>query len=381
MVNLLSLPSEILIRILHWGGCSTILASQQTCHRMNDLVKGSMALQYTALLASAGLVDDMPVEVDLAERMKLLTMHEAAWKDSPWIPFGGHDGTLGLAASSGNLVVLFRLLNNPQGPGRSLVFHRLPSVHCGVPDFSPQMDPNGFIYEFFMDTSQNLLIYADGNHLIPRELGSDKSHPSSSTGVLSPPPDETLIPTTIRIYGDLAACLTASVNDGSFHLRIFNWKTGKLVMRSGGSHSLGRYEFLDADHIYYSSLEPLTHRSHLVVENIHSSHRTLFDFEPPECVNGRRESCYLTITPNSMPQTRADGHANRYFCSDISDQLIVFNVVSHVWDGYGPCRKQHHTFHISADAVLSYVRSRPSGGLFLGRHGGRETSAWYRVVQ
>jgi hypothetical protein len=36
--------------------------------------------------------------------------------------------------------------------------------------------------------------------------------------------------------------------------------------------------------------------------------------------------------------------------------------VSYGWGGYHSCRKQQQTLHISANAILSYVRSHPSGG-------------------
>ena len=66
-----------------------------------------------------------------------------------------------------------------------------------------------------------------------------------------------------------------------------------------------------------------------------------------------------------MPHTctRAnENHPAGYFCADLSDRLIVLNVVSYGWGGYHSCRKQQQTLHISANAILSYIRSHPSGG-------------------
>lgn len=133
----------------------------QTCRRVYDLVKGSMALQYVLSLAAAGLIDNIPMSVNLVQRVRLLAAHETAWKDSPWFPMEGYDGILGLAASSGNLLVFFRLWNDSIRFGRSLVFQTLPSVHHqGVPDFSARMDPDFHMNEFCIDSSQDLLIYA-----------------------------------------------------------------------------------------------------------------------------------------------------------------------------------------------------------------------------
>jgi hypothetical protein len=127
---------------------------------MNNIVKGSMALQYAVSLAAAGLVDNIPMDVNLAERLQLLIEHESAWKDTPWYPIDGYDGALGLAASSGNLLVFFRVWNDSVRLGRHLVFQRLPSIHNGVPDFTSRMDPDFHVHEFSIDSSQDLLIYA-----------------------------------------------------------------------------------------------------------------------------------------------------------------------------------------------------------------------------
>ena len=42
-----------------------------------------MALQYAVSLAATGLVDNVPMDANLAEPVQLLTEHESAWKDTP----------------------------------------------------------------------------------------------------------------------------------------------------------------------------------------------------------------------------------------------------------------------------------------------------------
>jgi hypothetical protein len=133
----------------------------------------------------------------------------------------------------------------------------------------------------------------------------------------------------------------------------------------GGNFSPLRYEFLDAHHIFYSSSEALTNYPNLVVENIHSSRRTILGLDFPDVAPGTTASCYLSIPQNSMPHTWTNNRSAGYFCADLSDRLIVLNVVSYGWGGYNSCRKQQQpeqTLHISANAILSYVRSHPSGG-------------------
>jgi hypothetical protein len=351
-------------------------------------------------LAAAGLVDNIPMDVDLAERLNLLAEHESAWEDTPWFPIEGYDGVLGLAASSGNLLVFFRLWDDSVRFGRQLVFQRLPSIHQGVPDFTSRMDPDFHVHEFSVDSSQDLLIYAQyvhemlcfiscsdrlfrsGSRLATREVGTNRPHPASSGGVLSLRKNEFPIATTTRIYGELAACLTTLIDDGSLRFRIFNWTTGQSITESvrvqlpssrgeslteschleGGNFSPLRYEFLDADHIFYSSSEALSNYPNLVVENIRSSCRTVLRLDFPDIVPGTNATCYLSIPQNSMPHTWANNRSAGYFCDDLSDRLIVLNVVSYGWGAYHSCHKQQQTLHISTNAILSYVRAHPSGG-------------------
>ena len=133
---------------------------------------------------------------------------------------------------------------------------------------------------------------------------------------------------------------------------------------------------MDADHIFYSSSEALTNYPNLVVENIHTSCRTILGLDFPDVAPGTKLSCYLSIPQNSMPHTRTTngngkGHchsatatagAGGDFCADLTDRLIVLNVVSYGWGGYHSCVKQQQTLHVSANALLSYVRAHPSGG-------------------
>lgn len=217
-------------------------------------------------------------------------------------------------------------------------------------------------------------------------MGTSRPHPRSSPGVLSLRKNELPIPTTTRIYGEHAACLTTLIDDGSLRFRIFNWVTGQLITESvrvrilslhaanliegyhfeGGNFSPLRYEFLDAHHIFHSSSQALTNYPNLVVENIYTARRTILALDFPDVAPGSTASCYLSIPQNSMPHTytRANDthHPAGYFCADLSDRLIVLNVVSYGWGGYHSCRKQQQTLHISANAILSYIRSHPSGG-------------------
>ena len=50
------------------------------------------------------------------------------------------------------------------------------------------------------------------------------------------------------------------------------------------------------------------------------------------------------------------------FSDDLSDWLIVLNVVSYGWGGCQLRCKQQQTLHISANALLSHIRVNPSGG-------------------
>jgi hypothetical protein len=119
---------------------------------------------------------------------------------------------------------------------------------------------------------------------------------------------------------------------------------------------------LDADHVFYSSSEALTNYPDLVVVNIHTSRRTVLGLDFPRGIPGTTASCYLSIPQNSMPHTYTSGHSTGDFCADISNRLVVLNVVSYGWGGYSTSVKQQQTLHISANGLLSYVRTHPCGG-------------------
>jgi hypothetical protein len=69
-----------------------------------------------------------------------------------------------------------------------------------------------------------------------------------------------------------------------------------------------------------------------------------------------------THTRTTNGNGRGHGHSGGYFRADLSDRLVVLHVVSYGWGGYHSCEKQQQTLHISANALLSYVRAHPSGG-------------------
>ena len=63
-----------------------------------------------------------------------------------------------------------------------------------------------------------------------------------------------------------------------------------------------------------------------------------------------------------MPHTWAKKASAGHFSDDLSDRLVVLNVVSYGWGGCQSRRKQQQTLHISANALLALVRANPSGG-------------------
>ncbi|KAH9981662.1 hypothetical protein BJV74DRAFT_76861 [Russula compacta] len=142
------------------------------------------------------------------------------------------------------------------------------------------------------------------------------------------------------------------------HFQLDNWSVDHRFSKN--NFSTLRYEFLDADHVFYSSSEAGTNYPSLVVENVHSSHRTVLALDFPDVVPGTTASCHFSIPQNSMPHIRSSGDSTAYFSADLSDRLIVLNIMSYDW-GSLSYRKQQQTIHISTKALLSTVRSHPSG--------------------
>jgi hypothetical protein len=80
--NLLDLPEDLLIRILHHLPLATLISCLSTCRNLNNVITQSTLLQYTMALECHGLTNnpDRNCLLSLAERLRLLRAREEAWR-------------------------------------------------------------------------------------------------------------------------------------------------------------------------------------------------------------------------------------------------------------------------------------------------------------
>ncbi|KAI0263636.1 hypothetical protein BC834DRAFT_971314 [Gloeopeniophorella convolvens] len=358
MATFLSLPDELLIKIMALGGHAAVAACQQTCYRLNGIVNTSAALLYMQALTAAGLLDNTPPAMALIERLKLLEVHETAWENSPWHLAEDHSDLHCLVSSSGNLL-LFRI------PDQKFLAQVIPSVHRAVPAVSRwKGDMDEYTHELTFDVSRDLLIYLTMNRLHIRELSTSKPHPLSSNGGVFPVHriDQPHILCNIQVYGELVAYMIASVGGSGSHLCVHNWTTGELISHMGGYRAPLYYDFLDDAHIVSVSSRPGNDPS-LVVTNIHSGHRIDFVLDlpsmatNPEFIRGPDAITYYCITVNSMPRPWSHKQPIGYFYSGDAGRIVILDILTHLYGGLRPDSKQRQTFHFSTTALLSHVRS------------------------
>src|SRR5579863_8243768 len=78
---LLSLPLELLVRILSYLPCTDLCVMQETCRGIKEIITSTIYLEYI-LYTEMNTVDDLlPPDVPLRKRVELLKLHERSWSD------------------------------------------------------------------------------------------------------------------------------------------------------------------------------------------------------------------------------------------------------------------------------------------------------------
>lgn len=80
-LELLDLPHELIIQILHFLDLSNLLTCQRSCRFLHTSIAESVTLQYHLELKAAGYEDNPNCSLDIAERLKQLRSRESAFRD------------------------------------------------------------------------------------------------------------------------------------------------------------------------------------------------------------------------------------------------------------------------------------------------------------
>jgi hypothetical protein len=76
---LLSIPTELLIRIFSNLSCDGLCPLQATCRRFKDIISGTPYLEYLLHTGIDNVDDLLPSDVPFPERVELLKLHERSW--------------------------------------------------------------------------------------------------------------------------------------------------------------------------------------------------------------------------------------------------------------------------------------------------------------
>lgn len=76
---LLSIPTELLVRILSNLSCDDLCLLQGTCHRFRDVISGTPYLEYLLHTGIDNVGDLLPPDVPYPDRVELLKLHERSW--------------------------------------------------------------------------------------------------------------------------------------------------------------------------------------------------------------------------------------------------------------------------------------------------------------
>ncbi|KAF8578725.1 hypothetical protein K439DRAFT_1638566 [Ramaria rubella] len=264
-----SIPVELLVRIFGELNIKDTLRCSQTCRFFHDTIKQAIALQYRMELTVAGVEDtNAAPNLPVAQRLTQLQTIEDGWdylrfrkthrvKKHPsnlWELFGG---------------VLVHGLGSPRT--RGLAFMELPSAVREMPGRTWSIPDTGVdIRDFGIDPGQNLVVLISAIpfavnaptaeymvHL--RTMNYGASHSQATAAILSCEVPACLARRNfvIQIMDEYLGVLFHTGEGPSYdQLRIWNWKSGRLVtwlgITDGGNLKIDSFSFLSPRHFVVS---------------------------------------------------------------------------------------------------------------------------------
>ncbi|KAJ3538652.1 hypothetical protein NM688_g6486 [Phlebia brevispora] len=185
------LAPELLVRILLCLDAISIARCSQVCHRLDDVVKASVKVQYWVECDLNGFDDNPRSKMNVAEKLQSLRTHCDVWRTQQWasdtplamLDWWNYDAPI----RSGNTMV-FR--SSPT----EFTVHQVSSKHRGLlsQEWVIKETDIGFeVSDYAVDASQDLLVVtecrtlpADPDHCIVAiwalSLSTGKPHPLSS---------------------------------------------------------------------------------------------------------------------------------------------------------------------------------------------------------
>ncbi|KIL63036.1 hypothetical protein M378DRAFT_80273 [Amanita muscaria Koide BX008] len=243
-MSLLSLPHELVERILLWLATESVQKCRLVNRELNTIIQSSTVLQYLQACAAAGIIDNPRSPLSYAERLEALKKREDAWRTLTPV----FETTINVdhqASSVYDLTAGTYLLGDHNL--RDLYYCRLPSSPqdnprwIRIPCHGPEQNRSGIIIDMGMavyehDLIVNVICSEVGNQADIELYSLDLVLLKFSTGEYHPLARHPRIhvqrsPSTrpaiaLEIVGDNLALVINSRHVCPDKLFIFDWKTG-----------------------------------------------------------------------------------------------------------------------------------------------------------
>ncbi|KZT01282.1 uncharacterized protein LAESUDRAFT_763877 [Laetiporus sulphureus 93-53] len=262
MVDLHSLPEELLTLILEELDMLDVSSCAQVCHRFRQIIQSSMRIRYKIELLLSDMVDGRLHDLSTAEKLDKLRVHQEGWRDMnltyTWpvecaeASWAYSSGMLAQISENGSLSIYqtpSRIREIPEQP---------PSVRVGFAEFS--------VFMFEVDYEQDLVILVEAvqvntGDIYPRQLSKNaQPHRDAAVPRLSAPqfPDDCVC--SLYVHKDLIGWLVVDFDEEISSLQVWNWRTGVLVWhlfsQSPRPYATS-FVFLDSRHVMCAHLDRL----------------------------------------------------------------------------------------------------------------------------
>ncbi|VDC03886.1 unnamed protein product [Peniophora sp. CBMAI 1063] len=388
--NLLSLPPELILRILEWSDYRSIVHSAKSCRLLRGLITNSRRLEYVLALARTGMQDLPRATYTAKQRLDLIVEHETAWSNLRW------RRRIALPPQAVHIWELYGGIWAQSGDHCSISFVRLPSIFRNISMKKWSYISEFTILDFTLDSSSDLLVLLqhagkDSIKIHLQSLTSGDTHPE----VTAPIPLYTISPDrgnyawitmrewcyNIRVHGRYLGIFFENVYGGDLGTRelcVWDWRTGEMRLRLT-SQELRSFVFLADNLVMVSSAEsPLVPPHHpdlwfssLDIYEIPSSKLPMLDLNIDEAqsqnqpvtvawclalpVLGKNPAHEILLHSDPSPSWRHTGPAP--FCTAPDNRLIV---VDYTFE-----RRSTVSFFVKAETVLEHVRRKGTRGTYV----------------
>ncbi|KAA1467899.1 hypothetical protein DENSPDRAFT_770219 [Dentipellis sp. KUC8613] len=255
-LSIISIPPEILHRILEFLDYRSLLRCEQVCQKFHGVVKKTSALQYRLQLAASGEHDGPNSSLSAAERLNTLRKYNDTWRKMEWT------NSTSERISAGGLYELYGNILAQNLDRHRITFKQLPSEIRRIEERNWVLNFDFHIRDFGIDPAQDALFIFQTHDLDGicrihiRTLSTGEPHPLAEriSGILEYPIASPDLSFTIQPHRDyIGVIFEPTENEVENLFIIWNWKTGSYFQRLAGM-DVASFSFLDEDHVMVASL-------------------------------------------------------------------------------------------------------------------------------